>query len=131
MQTFLPYPSFRASARVLDYRRLGKQRVEAMQILLALKRRRGGWINHPAVRMWRGHEAALRQYQREMILEWVSRGYNNTMPIPRKDARCRMPEWLGNQAVHASHRANLKRKDPAWYARFREDPDMPYHWPVD
>ena len=33
MQTFLPYPSFDASAKVLDYRRLGKQRVEAYQIL--------------------------------------------------------------------------------------------------
>ena len=36
MQTFLPYPSFEQSARVLDNRRLGKQRVECLQILQAL-----------------------------------------------------------------------------------------------
>lgn len=33
MQTFLPYANFEASAKVLDYKRLGKQRVEAKQIL--------------------------------------------------------------------------------------------------
>lgn len=33
MQTFLCYPDFNKSAQVLDYRRLGKQRVEAWQIL--------------------------------------------------------------------------------------------------
>ncbi|MDQ1681515.1 MAG: hypothetical protein QOH99_56, partial [Frankiaceae bacterium] len=35
MQTFLPYADFGASARVLDDRRLGKQRVETLQILRA------------------------------------------------------------------------------------------------
>ena len=33
MQTFLPYPDFKQSAACLDYRRLGKQRVEGVQIL--------------------------------------------------------------------------------------------------
>ena len=33
MQTFLPYESFEDTAKVLDYRRLGKQRVEGMQII--------------------------------------------------------------------------------------------------
>ena len=33
MQTFLPYPSFEETASILDYRRLGKQRVEGFQIL--------------------------------------------------------------------------------------------------
>lgn len=33
MNTFLPYPSFDESAKCLDYKRLGKQRVEAKQIL--------------------------------------------------------------------------------------------------
>lgn len=36
MQTFLPYPNFKASARVLDTKRLGKQRVENLQIMSAL-----------------------------------------------------------------------------------------------
>ena len=32
MQTFLPYQNFIKSAKCLDYKRLGKQRVEALQI---------------------------------------------------------------------------------------------------
>ena len=37
MQTFLPYPDFAESAKVLDNKRLGKQRVECLQIMKALK----------------------------------------------------------------------------------------------
>ena len=59
MQTFLPYPDDRASAADLDDRRLGKQRVETLQILRALTWRTYGWQNHPAVRMWRGFVPAL------------------------------------------------------------------------
>ena len=33
MQTFLPYPDMIKSAKALDYKRLGKQRVEAKQII--------------------------------------------------------------------------------------------------
>ena len=39
MQTFLPFPDFVASARSLDRLRLGKQRVETLQILNALDKR--------------------------------------------------------------------------------------------
>jgi hypothetical protein len=35
VQTFLPYADFAESARVLDRARLGKQRVEALQVLRA------------------------------------------------------------------------------------------------
>ncbi len=58
MQTFLPYEDFTLSAQCLDYRRLGKQRVEALQIFNALTgastkdgREYRGWINHPATKM--------------------------------------------------------------------------------
>lgn len=55
MQTFLPYPDFERSAAALDYRRLGKQRIEAYQILQTLQNpEQRSWRNHPAVRMWRG-----------------------------------------------------------------------------
>lgn len=36
MQTFLPYPDFRQSAKVLDRARLGKQRVECLQLARAI-----------------------------------------------------------------------------------------------
>ena len=67
MQTFLPYESFKQSARVLDWRRLGKQRVEGMQIINAIegKPRQDskpykGWLNHPATVMWRPYLNALK-----------------------------------------------------------------------
>ena len=47
MQTFLPYSSFDLTMECLDYRRLGKQRVEAFQILRALRGETDGWTNHP------------------------------------------------------------------------------------
>ena len=78
MQTFLPYPDFTASAQSLDSKRLGKQRVEAIQImrtLLGISTR--GWRNHPAVLMWEGHEAALWRYTDAICTEWVERGYRN------------------------------------------------------
>ena len=130
MQTFLPLPNFAASAACLDNRRLGKQRVEAYQILRALRGLSKGWVNHPATVMWRGYESALEQYLRAMILEWVARGYNNTMDIPDLDITAQFPMWFADPRVHASHRANLKRKDPIHYAMFDEDPNMPYFWPI-
>ena len=131
MQTFLPYPDYRECARVLDYRRLGKQRVEAWQILRAMKRVKGGWVNHPAVNMWRGYEESLNAYGREMCLEWIARGYNDTM-LERfvcVDAH-EPPAWLGDSRIHISHQSNLIRKDPLYYQPlFPEVPDnLAYFW---
>ena len=55
MQTFLPYKSFRNSFESLDYKRLGKQRVEARQVLNILrdKTQTKGWRNHPITKMWK------------------------------------------------------------------------------
>jgi hypothetical protein len=130
MQTFLPYPDFYESARVLDYRRLGKQRVEARQILKALNVG-GGWLNHPAVKMWRGYENALVQYGNVMIQEWIRRGYKNTMSMIAIESY-EMPPWMGNKDFHASHRSNLLRKDVSWYGRLKwtESDNLPYVWPV-
>jgi hypothetical protein len=43
-----------------------------------------------------------------------------------------IPLWLGNQDFHNSHRSNLSRKDPVYYAQFNWDvPDnLPYIWPT-
>jgi len=131
MQTFLPYEDFKKSAEVLDYKRLGKQRVEALQIhnIVSGKRTTGGWVNHPAVKMWRGYPDALALYHNTMIDEWVSRGYNNTMPkIPAYNVD--KPIWLGDERVHSSHRSNLLRKDAEFYGTkgWQESPDMEYFW---
>lgn len=138
MQTFLPYPLFYDSAKVLDRRRLGKQRVEAWQILQALTdSTKTGWVNHPAVQQWKGHEWWLAQYGRLMCLEWISRGYQDTMlerfekslPDFKKTS---MPSWIGCWKYHTSHQANLVRKDPLHYRPFFPDVDetLPYFWPA-
>lgn len=130
MQTFLPLPNFQQSIQCLDWRRLGKQRVESKQILNTLDKP-NRWAHHPAVLMWKGFEPALTLYMNLCIQEWIKRGYNNNMVQPpvRKIA---YPPWFGNEQFHASHRSNLLRKEPDWYRQFHwDEPDnLPYFWPV-
>lgn len=132
MQTFLPYPDFHKTFEVLDYRRLGKQRVEAKQILNALERGSGGWYNHPAVKMWKGYETALKLYHDQCIDEWVARGYNNNMPKFGIDEDVVLPPWIGNEKFHSCHRQTLLFKNFEWYSQFgwTEKPTYEYFWPV-
>jgi len=150
MQTFLPYPSFPMSAECLDYRRLGKQRIEAKQIWMALVglSKNGGWVNHPAVKMWKGYEDALIWYGEIMCEEWIRRGYNDTT-LPwfqeiknrrikeRKkqfgvDVAIPMPGWLGESEFHTKHRGTLMFKQPDHYNKFgwTEKPKYEYWWPT-
>ena len=134
MQTFLPYKSFDESFKSLDYRRLGKQRVEAYQILNVLlgRTKTKGWVNHPATKMWKGYENALKQYLNECIDHWISRGYNNNMKKEVIEGDIVYPHWLGDDAFHSAHRSNLLRKDKEFYSQFlwTESDDMEYYWPV-
>lgn len=136
MQTFLPYPSFEKSAACLDNKRLGKQRVETLQILNVLTGRSRGWRHHPAVKMWRGHSGALTVYGIVVCLEWTRRGFRDTC-ADKIEAMFGLPDcytppgWLGREEFHAAHRSNLLRKLPEHYSQFgwEEPPDLPYVWP--
>lgn len=136
MQTFLPLQSYSESAKCLDYRRLGKQRVECLQILNVLLGGRSGWANHPAIKMWKDYEPSLVRYGQEVCKEWIGRGYKDTCLSKISSFSTSSPEikpaWLSEQFC-ASHRSNLLRKDPAWYAKFgwTESPDMEYIWPTN
>ena len=143
MQTFLPYADFEKTAKSLDYKRLGKQRVEAFQILQAIEKRnsgvtKGAWINHPCVIMWMGHEIALIRYSIAICQEWIARGYNDTM-LPRFETMLAgaiaqglsqsNPHWLGDENFHISHQSNLVKKLPEFYApKFDVPNDLPYIW---
>jgi hypothetical protein len=149
MQTFLPYPDFAASARALDRRRLGKQRVEALQVLRALVVPGYGWRHHPAAKMWTGYEEALTRYGLDICAVWCGLGGADTCAVKLSDeyaqavtgetvrtqaelaAAGEVPPWLGDDAVHRSHRSALVRKDPDHYAaQFPGVPaDLPYVWP--
>ena len=141
MQTFLPYADYSQSARVLDNKRLGKQRVECLQILKALTLPQYGWKNHPATKMWRGHEQSLAQYSIAICDEWIARGFKDTCRQKiidqvgsfSLDQSIKIaPSWLGNESIHSSHRSNLLRKLPEWYSQFSwsEPDDLEYFWPV-
>lgn len=143
MQTFLPFASFTRSASVLDGPRLGKQRVETLQVLRALELPDYGWGNHPAVRMWRGHTPALVGYGLACVREWTRRGHADSTRALIAEfapgafsqtelARQRLlPPWLGDPRLHASHQAALVRKAPELYGDVFADVDLAleYHWP--
>lgn len=137
MQTFLPYADFAESAKVLDRQRLGKQRVENLQIIKALIDPSYGWQNHPAVKMWRGYEYALLRYQEAICNEWTSRGYKDTCLQKSIDLLkghpigVFKPSWIGEHDFHRSHQSNLMRKLPEHYGQFFDVPDnVEYVWPV-
>lgn len=158
MQTFLPYSNYTLSARHLDRARLGKQRLECLQIAKAISDPAYGWQNHPAVEMWRGNLRALYWYSRAIVTAWVNRGYKDGGTLSKieavlgdaildgdiyphwlrfacgvtsastQDALCHWPE----NPLCASHRAALLFKNPAHYGQFGwiETPRIDYYWPT-
>lgn len=135
MQTFLPHDTYFASAESLDNKRLGKQRVEVLQILNALAGRSRGWTNHPATRMWRGYETHLIAYGLTVCSVWVSRGFQDTCfdkiaaMADEFEPNTNRPPWLGDRQLHISHQSNLVRKDPDYY-KFDVPNNLPYYWPT-
>ena len=137
MQTFLPYPNYIRSVQALDNKRLGKQRVEAMQIINILEGKQAskGWRNHPAVKMWVGYTNSLKYYCNCCIDEWIKRGFKNTMIKYDVDHQNEDPWWIGNKDFHRAMRARLIVKDRDYYfPKFRLDDgfnDGKYLWPVN
>jgi hypothetical protein len=150
VQTFLPYPEFIRTAHSLDPLRLGKQRVEALQVLRGLTRKGYGWRHHPAVKMWAGYEEALTRYGLDICVVWCAGGRADTcavtlaadfatacgpQPVRSQEelaAAGELPPWLGREELHRSHRAALLRKDPDFYRPlFGAEPvELPYVWPA-
>lgn len=166
MNTFLPYPSFLESVKVLDNRRLGKQRVECKTIVSVLEATKNipnakpAWRNHPATRMWENNIDALKMYTNLCILEWIHRGFNNSIPLYKIEGKTKtfetsvseinernarhamtevseidiiLPWWNGIDKFHNSHKSNLVRKMHAHYHKFfpEVDASIPYWWPSE
>lgn len=133
MQTFLPHDDFYASAEALDDKRLGKQRVEAWQILQALQGKTKGWRNHPATIMWQGYEQSLIRYGITVCHVWTGRGFQDSLTAKftaeLQAGSYQDPWWLGFQPLHISHQSNLFRKDPFHYANYMAvGASLPYVW---
>lgn len=140
VNTFYIHANPKVTARVLDTRRLGKERVEAKQIINVLllleenPKAKPKWYNHPAVKMWTGHTFALMQYYNIMVEEWVRRGKNNTMELfDLSEVEIVYPKWTSCEKIHYSHQARLIQKDPAFYTKVFSPPErylrLGYIWP--
>lgn len=146
MQTFVPCVTYAECASVLDRQRLGKQRVESLQILTSLHALQSGykygWSHHPAVKMWSGHEIQLAVYSIAICNEWISRNYKDTCKEKikkllkefekNKNANDSKPPWWGDIRVHDSHKSKLLFKAPNYYSKFNWDVEnnLDYYWPV-
>lgn len=136
MQTFVPYPNIKSSAESLDKKRLGKQRVETLQILNCIIKGGKGWSNHPAVKMWRQNPHGLAAYGLVVCRTWIELGCADTCTEKISSLiepdESDLPTWWGDERVHSSHRSNLVRKDPNFYSAhgWTDDPEAPYFWPV-
>jgi hypothetical protein len=134
MQTFAPLPSMKKSIKILDNKRLGKQRVEAVQILIALleiPKMDGSiskaWRWHPATAQWVGHEWALARYLALCCVEWKRRGFSdNLWPIPltlwgkmepRKAIRVSALDSVKRIAVYVHRNGPLttRQDSPPWW----------------
>ena len=88
-------------------------------------------LNQFFIKLYGNDSLELKQYTNIMIEEWINRGYNNTMSLYEINTdKYEYPPWLGNEAFHSSHRANLLRKDYQYYSQFEwsENPENPYVW---
>jgi len=120
MQTFLAYPNYYESLKCLDSSRLGNQVYREGKTIVS-----GGWKNHPIAKMWKGYEYSLCEYCLEGLK--VLRERNLFYPKWEKWFAEKQksfinngyPNWLGNEALHSSHRSNLLfkgRKDIVYLA---------------
>lgn len=148
----MPYGQYYdETAKCLDNKRLGKQRVETYQILRILTGETygKGWTNHPATRMWQNHVFQLYVYQTAICTEWQRRGFKDTVLESSQELvkkynikpSIKLPEWMTNPAVAITHRANLYLKDPIYYFEFQDEAKIyldyvccpgkcKYHWPT-
>lgn len=158
MQTFLPYPDFLKSAKVLDKKRCWKQVVEAKQIINILEKKQFlldnenpdfakqalktiSWGNHPAVKMWEGHIDSLQYYFNCFLDVCLIKHKIKTSYLPfdpSMDYLLGNDEneniwWMGNKNFHRAMRARLIEKDREFYLPlFPEDEGFnngKYFWP--
>jgi hypothetical protein len=128
-------------------KRLGKMRVEVFQLLNSIKADKEGkdykgWKNHPARDMWympgkHDYANALVDYGIAVCEEWRSRGYKDTclekiIAHYESKAADKLPNWLGREDFHESHRSMLIKKKPDYYKEkfVGTKEGLEYVWPT-
>lgn len=139
MLVFLPYPNMRLSAHVLDSITLGEQLYASLSILriLAAKNQGTGGVHRytMSTRIWREYHTALLRMVNCVLSEMANRGYEapleylasakemkkQRLPESWLTEEFYIPEWMGYESMHASHRAMLKNRNNYWYSQFGWD----------
>lgn len=141
LNTFVLSVDHHVTADLLDRQRLGKQRVEAKQIINILEHfdntqdNKKAWFNHPVCQMWIGYTEHLKKYFNIISGEWVARGYKHNMGFYAVDEeKSEAPYWIAWPELRYSHMASLFRKDPREYWGRFEFPcaynEFGYVWPT-
>lgn len=134
--TFVTHDDPRETAKLLDRARLGKQRLEAKQIIDILSNvpmknsTKVSSRKHPAIDMWQGHIVALKFYFNCITKRWIKRGYKNTMElydiketkellteIETKTPKL-FPWWFFCPLLQLSHQCSLYRKNNEYYSKY-------------
>jgi hypothetical protein len=146
VQTWLPYPSFQDSVKVLDISTLSAQRLDVLCILDVIHQSNtAGVSDEPAaparlVAMWEGYEPQLCEYGIEVCEEWARRGYEPDGTQSNLEWHLDMatsgeytlekPPWFGDIQVHHAHQSALLRKFPDHYSvYFDVADDLEMVWP--
>jgi hypothetical protein len=148
MQTLFPYSSVPQSAACLRDADLQSQIAHSIIIIDTLHEIEGseGWLQHPAIAMWRGYEAQLCDYGLSMCEVGKTRGWNVGGSEERlewhlgnittvDDFEMRKPPWMTDPNKMSwlirSHRSFLMGKDRRHYAKFRWNvpTGLPMYWP--
>lgn len=159
MQTFLtstdpdPQTAIVQTFEMLDQQRLGKQRVEAYQILLSYEEQTKkqplkyqGWNGLPAVRMWAGHLPALCVYGIINCMVWRRHGHSDSLLAEFQKRRrvylandpdaVQWPWWFGHCSMVRTHQTKLYHKNsPKWVDYHQRTAPkhhvmkLPYLWP--
>ena len=151
MQNFMPYSDFAKVAICLDYKRLGKQRLESRDTIYLCYRHKGfdkriefgksdkqaeylwrRYKNHPAVLMWISHINCLKKYYNTILQEWIDRDYKNNQKFMKINGKIIYPDFLFSKKFIKSHRSNLLRKNFEYYSKFgwNVKSNLPYIWPM-
>lgn len=155
VNTFITSSYLPNTFKDLDYRRLGKQRVEAKQIIDILEKIDAGedvssigFASHTATKMWIGYTNALKAYYNLCLDEWINRGYKNKMvkydidetrftnresvfdgvktTFLTEDTEYSFPPFTSFRPFILFHRSALYKKDPKYYVKFLNEELEPY-----